>query len=68
MSVQYYVQAYFKWLFGVFFGAIILIVVNWTLTDNMEGIVLAIILFALVGLLYPFLQLYMEKRKSQKDG
>ncbi|MBB6450016.1 membrane protein implicated in regulation of membrane protease activity [Geomicrobium halophilum] len=65
MKFNYYIQAYMKWMFGVFFGAILLIGINWLLDVNVEGILLTIILFALVGLLYPFIQQYIDKRKNQ---
>ncbi|QDI90361.1 hypothetical protein EPH95_03530 [Salicibibacter halophilus] len=66
MTVKYYVQAYLKWLFGVFFGAIALITLNYVFLMEIEGIPLIVILFAAVGFAYPFLQAYMDKKRQEK--
>ena len=66
MTVRYYIHAYLKWLFGVFFGAILLIILNYVFIMEIEGIPLIIVLFALAGIAHPFLQAYMEKKKQEE--
>ncbi|QQK76465.1 hypothetical protein HUG15_13425 [Salicibibacter cibarius] len=67
MTIRYYIHAYLKWLFGVFFGAILLIILNYVFLMEIEGIPLIITLFAIVGIPYPFLQAYMDKKKQEDE-
>ncbi|QQK80354.1 hypothetical protein HUG20_10920 [Salicibibacter cibi] len=66
MTIRYYIQTYLKWLFGVFFGAFLLIILNYVFLMEIEGIPLVIILFALIGIPYPFLQANRDKKKQDE--